>query len=134
MIDGGCLCGQVRYQVSGELIEADNCHCSKCRRHHGAAFGTYADFSPGAFRWTAGETLVKIHQEPSGAGWVFCGACGSSLAASDNGKITMITLGTVDGDPGLKPESHIFVGSKAEWFEITDSLPRHQTRAGDPES
>ena len=99
-----------------------------CRRQHGAAFATYADFKPDDFKWILGEDLVKIYETQSGAGWCFCRECGSTLAGSDKGKITMITLGTVEGDPGIKPEFHIFAGSKAKWYEISDDLPHFEER------
>ena len=123
-ITGGCLCGEVRYQISGRLFDASHCHCSMCRRQHGAAFATYADFEPGDFRWLAGEELVRVYATPSGDGWCFCSRCGSSLAGTSGDEITSITLGTVAGDPGIRPESHIFVGSRAPWHEISDDLPQ----------
>ena len=123
-ISGGCLCGKVRYEVSGRLFDASHCHCSMCRRHHGAIFATYADFDPDEFKWCLGEDLVKIYETPSGEGWCFCSECGSSLAGTTKGRVYSITLGTVEGDPGIKPESHIFVGSKAQWYEIVDDLPQ----------
>ena len=127
-IKGGCLCGRVRYKINGPLFNADNCHCSMCRRQHGAAFSTYADFNPADFTWTSGEDSVKVYETSSGAGWCFCRECGSSLAGSQKGRITSITLGTVEGDPGIKPECHIFVGSKAPWYEINDDLPQFDKR------
>jgi hypothetical protein len=130
-IKGGCLCGRVRYEITGRLFNADNCHCSKCRRQHGAAFATYADIDPGDFTWISGEDLLKKYETLSGAGWCFCTNCGSSLAGTANGKITSITLGTVEGDPGIKPESHIFVGSKAHWYEIKDDLQQFDERPPD---
>ena len=130
-IKGGCLCGKVRYEIKGPLLDADHCHCSMCRRQHGAAFATYADLNPDDFKWMSGEDLVKIYQTPSGAGWCFCSECGSTLAGSDKGKITMVTLGTVEGDPGIKPAFHIFAGSKAQWYEIKDDLPQFEERPPD---
>lgn len=128
-ITGGCLCGKVRYQVAGPLFNVDHCHCSMCRRQHGSAFATYAEFKAGDFKWTSGEGFVKVFEPSAGAGWCFCSECGSTLAGADKGKITTITLGTVDGDPGIKPESHIFVGSKAEWYDICDNLPHFAERS-----
>ena len=128
MISGQCLCGELRYQIKGKLLRADHCHCSMCRRQHGAAFATYADFEPGSFEWVSGKDLLRIYEMPEGGGWCFCSQCGSTLAGSENGKITSITLGCVNGDPGLKPDSHIFVGSAAEWYEIGDKLPRFDER------
>ena len=123
--EGECLCGRVRYRVNGPLFHVTHCHCSMCRRQHGAAFATYAQFKPGDFEWTAGAALVRCFETPTRAGWCFCSVCGSSLAGSDGGEVTSITLASVTGDPGIEPESLIFAGSKAAWHEITDSLPRH---------
>ena len=123
-VKGGCLCGRVRYRVDGPLFDVSNCHCSMCRRQHGAAYATYAQFEAGDFEWTAGEELVKTFETPAGAGWCFCSECGSTLAGTDKGEITSITLGTVEGDPGVAPELHIFAGSKAGWDEIDDTLPQ----------
>jgi len=128
-IEGSCLCGQVRYRVAGPLFNADHCHCSMCRRQHGAAFATYADFSAGDFCWTEGASRVNIYEIPDGGGWCFCSLCGSTLAGSDNGTITSVTLGTIEGDPGITPRSHIFVDSKAGWHEITDQLPQFAQRS-----
>ncbi|MEM7208908.1 MAG: GFA family protein [Pseudomonadota bacterium] len=130
-ITGGCLCGNVRYEISSPLKYADHCHCSMCRRQHGVAFATYADFSAGSFKWVSGESLVKVFEPSPDGGWCFCAECGSSLAGTDNGEITSITLGTVDGDPGIKPNAHIFVGSKAPWYEISDNLPQNNERASE---
>ena len=123
-IKGGCLCGRVRYEITGPLFNVDNCHCSMCRQQHGAAFSTYAEFDPGDFRWVSGEDHVKVYETLAGIGWCFCRECGSTLAGTENGRITVVTLGTIEGDPGIQPEFHIFVGSKAKWHEINDDLPQ----------
>ena len=131
MIRGGCLCGAVRYEVTRPLVDADHCHCSMCRRQHGAAFSTYASLQPGSFAWVSGEDKVRVYAAASGAGWGFCGICGSTLTGTDNGRVTSIALGTVTGDPGVRPGWHIFTGSKADWYEITDALPQYDQRKPD---
>ena len=128
VIQGGCLCGEVQYEVIGSLDHAHNCHCSMCRRQHGAAYATYADVSPDAFNWIMGENLTKTYESPAGAGWCFCRECGATLAGTQNGKVVFVTLGTVTGDPGIRPESHIFVSSKAPWHQIIDDLPQFEER------
>lgn len=128
VIKGGCLCGKVRYEITSPFIDADHCHCSMCRRQHGAAFSTYAEFNTDDFKWVSGEEYVKTYETSAGAGWCFCTECGSSLAATDKGRLSMVSLGTVEGDPGIKPELHIFVGSKARWHEIYDDLPQFDER------
>ena len=122
-VAGSCLCQSVRYEIDGELLDAGNCHCSMCRKLHGAAFATYATVSPESFRWTSGEDLVTAFESSPGQERLFCAKCGSSLAGSTEGRIDAVTPGTIDGDPGIRPRSHIFVGSKAEWHEINDDLP-----------
>ena len=87
-------------------------------------------FAAGTFHWTSGKALLKIHQTPGGTGWCFCSDCGSTLAGTDKGEVTSITLGTVEGDPGTVPEAHIFTGSKAAWHEIYDNLPQFEEWPG----
>lgn len=130
-VKGGCLCGQVRYEIAGRLYNASHCHCSMCRRQHGAAFATYVNFDPKDFKWTAGESLTRIFEPSADGGWCFCGECGSSLAGTENGRITSVTLASVEGDPGIGPESHIFTGSRARWDEINDDLPQFEEWAPD---
>lgn len=125
-IKGSCLCGTVRYEISGQLLDAGNCHCSMCRKAHGAAYATYATVSPDEFRWTSGEELVTAYESSPGASRIFCRVCGSTLGASEHGRIDFVTLGTVEGDPGIRPRSHIFVASKAPWLEIIDALPQFE--------
>lgn len=122
-IVGGCLCGAIRYQIDGDLARAGSCHCSMCRKAHGAAFGTYAEVPEGGFRWTAGEDEVRTFESSPDGGRAFCPHCGSTLGAVDKGELRWVTLGTVDGDPGVRPQAHIFVASKAPWDDINDDLP-----------
>ena len=124
---GGCLCRGIRYEIDGPLTGVNNCHCSMCRRFHGAAFSTYAKVTAEHFHWLSGQELLTGYETSPGIGWAFCRVCGSSLGIPVQGKLSEITLGTLDGDPGVRPTEHIFVGSKAAWFEINDALPQHDT-------
>lgn len=130
-IQGGCLCGGMRYQISGPLTEVGNCHCSMCRRFHGAAFTTRARVGAAHFRWLSGQDLLAIYESSPGVCWAFCRVCGSSLGIPAEGKLSDIALGSLDSDPGVRPAEHVFVGSKAPWFEITDLLPQHRDRRAD---
>src|SRR5262245_29607808 len=124
VIAGGCLCGGVRYEVRGSFLRASYCHCSRCRRHSGSAFGAQGRVRREDFRVTQGLDLVRSYRPDGGAVKAFCGVCGSSLfgGAWPEGPEVSIRLGTVDGDPGIRPQFHTFVGSKATWFEILDDL------------
>lgn len=129
MIRGSCLCGEVRFEISGKLSRASHCHCSMCRKAHGAAFGTYAAAQAADFRLVSGEHRITRYRSSAGIVRTFCARCGSSLPGFDESKphVVDVPLGVLDDDPGVRPACHIFIGSKAPWYEITDGLPQHAT-------
>ncbi|NQD91339.1 GFA family protein [Pseudomonas sp. CrR25] len=124
-LGGSCQCGSIRYEITGSLVFAGNCHCSICRKSNGAAYVSWGLIDPEQFRWTAGEDFVERYQSSPGAHRCFCRKCGSSLASSHAGRVSEVVLASIDGDPGLRPQEHIFVNSKATWHAITDDLPQH---------
>jgi hypothetical protein len=123
---GSCLCGGMQYEVDGPIGPVVNCHCSMCRKATGAAFRTRAAVPAKSFRWLAGENLLAGYESSPGETRTFCRVCGSTLATlfRDRPDEIGLALGTLDADPGVRPEAHVYVASKAPWFEITDDLPR----------
>src|SRR5437867_3528795 len=126
-ITGGCLCGGVRFEVTGPFIRAGHCHCSRCRRHSGAAVCTQGRVRREHFRLLSGEHLIRAYGRGEGAVKAFCSVCGSSLFGGTwpEGPEVSIRLGSIDGDPGIRPQLHTFVESRAPWDEITDDLPQY---------
>jgi hypothetical protein len=125
MVKGSCLCGGVQYQIDGEITLMANCHCSMCRKHHGAGFATFAGVKTAGFRWVKGEDLLARYESSPGHTRVFCRVCGSSLADPDPASAEFfLPAGTLDDDPGARPAANIFVASKAPWLEISDGLPQ----------
>jgi hypothetical protein len=126
MVRGSCLCGAVAYTITSPIEEMHHCHCSRCRKHHGAAFATYAQVARDGFAFTRGAGLVKGHRSSEQVERTFCGACGSNLQFLLDAlpAVLWVAVGSLDDEPDRKPEAHIFVGSKAPWHEITDGLPR----------
>lgn len=127
-IEGHCLCGAVRYRVTGEIVGFQYCHCSRCRRFTGSAHAANLFARPDDLEWVAGEELVgrwMLSGEPPFP-TAFCRTCGSSLPAmSATGKFWVIPAGTVDGDPVARPKHSIFWDSRAPWYTHVSELPQH---------
>ncbi|MDX8517892.1 GFA family protein [Mesorhizobium dulcispinae] len=123
---GKCFCGTVRYEVADEFAYAANCHCSNCRRTTGSAFKPFAGIERDKFRLTAGDDSLLIYGDAFGHD-AHCGQCGSLLySLVREGAYVHVAMGTLMDDPSIRPNAHIFVGSKAPWFTITDDLPQYR--------
>lgn len=129
MTRGSCLCGAVQYEIAGRPQAITHCHCSMCRKAHGAAFASYAEFESRGLRFTAGEQLISRYRSSEASQRSFCSRCGSNLLfeSDEAPNRVYVAVGGVDSELQLRPSSHIFVGSKAPWFDITDDLPQHET-------
>jgi hypothetical protein len=126
-LHGGCMCGAVAYEVTDRFLYAMNCHCSKCRRTTGSAFKPIAGVTPDEFSVMSGEDRLFRHGAPDGIHDMHCRTCGSLVYSwiAENGTVKVhIPMGTLIDPPSMKPSMHIFVGSKAPWYEILDDLPR----------
>jgi hypothetical protein len=114
--------------VTAPFLWANHCHCSRCRKHSGAFGGTQARVSREGFRLLAGEELIRVFRPDGGRVKAFCSVCGSSLFGAEwpEGDEVAIRLGSLDNDPGIRPQFHTFVASRAPWDEIPDDgLPRY---------
>ena len=121
-LGGGCLCGGVRFEVTAPFRRANHCHCSRCRKHSGTFGLTQGRVGREGFRLLQGEELLRVYGAGEGAVKVFCAVCGSSLFGGTwpEGPEVSIRLGALDGDPGIRPQYHSFVGSQAVWDEVPD--------------
>lgn len=127
-ITGGCGCGAVRFEVSIPFLSAGYCHCTRCQRRSGTAASANARAEPGSVRILQGEEELRVWLPEGGREKIFCVRCGSALFSRDPGstEYTGVRLGAVDGDPGIRPESHSFVAYAASWEPIPDDgLPRY---------
>jgi len=127
---GSCLCGGVKYAIAGPLFRPLHCHCSMCRKAQGAALRSRAGVKISDFEWLQGNELMTYYESPPGFRRGFFRVSGSPIingspAHPERG--VGLALGTLDIDPGLRPQRHVFVADKAPWFEITDDLPQHQS-------
>lgn len=134
MVKGSCMCGKVAYLIRGKIGEITHCHCTTCRKAHGAAFSSVASVQTNDFKFTLGKELIKCYQSSSDKVRCFCSNCGSHIYAHREGQSHYILrLGTLDDDPEVKPVNHIWVSLKAPWYEPKKDcqLPMYQEWADD---
>jgi hypothetical protein len=128
VVRGSCLCGGVAYRIEGAIEFLRNCHCRRCRKARGAAYATNGFVPAHLFEWTRGEELLDAYKVPDARHFThtFCRICGSTLPRVDRERdLVVIPAGSLDDDPGTRPREHIFVASKAPWYEITDRLAQY---------
>lgn len=126
LLKGSCLCGGIGYEIRGPLTGVLNCHCTMCRKAHGAAFRSRARINAEDFSLVRGADLLTFYESSAGNHRGFCRVCGSPiLSRFDDDKTQYgLPLGALDNDPGVAPMCHVFVGDKAPWHRITDELPQ----------
>ncbi len=124
-LKGSCLCQKVKIQVADRFEYIGNCHCSECRKFSGSAFATAAGIDFEDFKIIEGKEFVSIYQKTDNTALGFCRNCGSSLfSQKTQTRKYNIRLGILDDSPTKKPTFHIFVSSKAPWYDITDNLTK----------
>jgi hypothetical protein len=129
VLAGRCECGSVRYAVADAFVYAANCHCSRCRAATGSAFKAFAGIEREKLTITEGLDAIAVVGEET-LNDTRCGACGSLLfSVVREGAFVHVAMGSLVDPPTMRPTHHIFVGSKAAWFEITDDLPQFDEHA-----
>jgi hypothetical protein len=126
---GSCLCGAVTYVISAPPIRCRTCHCSRCRKAGAAAHVAYLAVPFDGLRFTRGEEARTVYKVPEARYFkhAFCQVCGSSMPRKDAERgIAIVPMGSLDDDPGVRPASHIYVGSRAAWDRIADGLPVYE--------
>ncbi len=132
VLEGSCLCGAIRYEIRGGVGNLSHCHCSMCRKAHGAAFGTYAPVSWDAFTLVSGKEHVRAFRSSAEVTRTFCDRCGSTLQFIRDGSPGFgLAVGTLDSDPIRRPTVQIWARDKAPWWELQDSPPYYETEPSD---
>jgi len=119
-LTGGCLCGRVKYQVTGPFDKFYLCHCSQCRRSTGSAHAANIFTSADRLEWLSGEALIKRYtpDEPDMISKCFCTHCGSLVpyTSLQSGKL-IIPAGSLNQAPGINPDDNIFWRDRADWYD-----------------
>ena len=128
MLSGGCLCGAVRYEISGELAPIQVCHCSQCRKAQGGPFATNIPVEVARFRLLSGAAQLAEFRASPQKKRVFCRTCGSPIYSARDTlpEILRVRAGTLDEPLRTNLEAHYYVGSRASWWPLADNLPQYQ--------
>jgi len=126
---GSCLCGAVQYELTAELGPIEVCYCQMCRKASGGTLATNAPLPRAAFHLSAGRELLREYESSPGEQRVFCGRCGSPIYSHrvDNPELVRIRVGTINEPLTVRPVASYYTGSKCNWWEIHDALPRFET-------
>jgi hypothetical protein len=127
-LQGGCLCGAVRFEISAPFLSAGYCHCTHCQRRTGTGSSANGRVDREGFRLLAGRERLRAFAPQTGVPKLFCEVCGSALFSGDpfSDREVAVRLGALDGDPGIRPQARQYTDSAAAWEEIpADGLPRH---------
>ena len=131
-LEGGCLCGALRYRLNGKRIDAGYCHCRLCQRSSGAPVMAWATFAAADFSYTQGTPAV--YRSSANGLREFCPVCGTQLIFRRPSETTVdVTMASLDEATAIAPEDHIWTASRIAWFDTLDDLPRHAD-AGPDES
>ena len=126
-VGGSCSCGQVRYEFDGPADRMEHCHCPRCRKSQSAPFSTLTFIASERFRWLGGKDSPVHFEVPESDHYQvsFCRSCSSPLAVLHDESVGVgLPAGSIDQDPGIRPQAHVRVASKASWVKITDDLPQ----------
>lgn len=127
IIKGSCLCGAVNYQIRAPFLFYKYCHCSRCRKTSGTAYGANILLVAEQFEWTKGMEFIKRFELASAKHFCsgFCSNCGSTMPwQTKNEKYYLVPTGTLDDDPGCRPQNNVFWGSRAPWHCDVADLPK----------
>jgi hypothetical protein len=127
-LQGGCLCGAVRFEITRPFLSAGYCHCTHCQRRTGTGSSANGRVPQEGFELLQGAEELRAYQPPGGVPKLFCRNCGSALFSGDpfSDVEVAVRLGALDDDPGIRPHYRQFVESAASWETIPqDDLTRH---------
>jgi len=124
MISASCLCGAIVFEIEIDTKKVYNCHCSQCRKAHGATFATQVFAKGDTLKFIKGQELLTEYKEKKGVR-AFCKQCGSNLMnyAEDKNIYLSVALSSIDGEHGIVPTAHANVESKAAWHNPSLDIP-----------
>ena len=127
-LKGSCLCGAVKYEVTGEPKRFWHCHCTRCRKATGTGHASNIFLQPASLKWLSNEEQLRLFKVPEAKRFTnaFCATCGGRMPRQvKDTDAVIIPAGSLDDEAPLKPQGRIFYGSRASWSCEADALPVH---------
>jgi hypothetical protein len=131
-VQGSCFCGAVQFAITLPTLFCAHCHCTMCRRVHGAGYVTWIGVPYSRFRLTAGQEHLAIHHSSDHGRRSFCNVCSSSLfcESTHHPEHIDIVLANINGKIDRDPQAHYYFTDRAEWVAVADELPRFGGKTG----
>ena len=123
-VPGSCFCGAVRFEIELPTLFCGHCHCSMCRRPHGASFVTWTAVPPERFSITSGEDHITRYRSSENGTRSFCKICGSQMFCQTEPEVIDVALAALHGKIDREPEAHYYFDSRADWTVVNDDLPK----------
>ncbi len=130
IVTGSCFCGAVKFEIKLPTLFCGHCHCSMCRRPHGASFVTWTGVPPERFRITAGEQDIARFESSEKGTRSFCRNCGRQMFCQSEPEVLDIALAALHGKIDRRPEAHYYYDSRADWTIVNDDLPKLGGKSG----
>jgi hypothetical protein len=121
--EGGCLCGDIRFEVAGPVSFPHTCSCSMCQKHSGSLTQVWIEVPRDQVRWTGKGGEPAKWRSSKGSSRAFCKTCGSTIGAIDDKPVIAFAIGTFDkaNRKELMPQSHSYVGGRPKWWSVMQS-------------
>lgn len=132
-LQGGCLCGNIRFEIEALSDQAGHCHCESCRKATGSAFATFIWVTVDKLNWQS--ELPASYRSSEIASRGFCKTCGTTIYFQydeERSKGLDIHAGSLDDPSAIEPQSHVWWPGHVKWLALADDLPRHERNS--PES
>ena len=128
MIKGSCLCGEVKYELTGSINEVAVCHCTQCKRAQGTPFATNAPVELAKCKFSNNSDSIKAYFSSPNKKRVFCDNCGTPISFRSQAMSGMmhLYLAALDDPEKFQPTLHVSHEEKLRWYEIGDDLPTHK--------
>lgn len=128
---GGCLCGAIRFEVTGSALNPHTCSCKMCQRHTGALTVCWVEFPREAVAWTGTGGPPATYRSSDFSSRAFCPTCGSTLGALDDEPVAALSIGAFDKPTAkeLRPTAHSYRGKRPRWWRVEVTGDDHEASA-----